>query len=240
MIPSCTASISRRIIHCLVCSYAPTADARRRSLPSGSAPRSSPPGHGAESVPPGRWSGQRRVPPFRHRLAHWPSSSLSSRFLTAPRRPQLPLPAHPLAHRQVLQLVLHRGAHPHQLLPMLQPLPPVALLWRRNPDTSKQVGPRQIQDVFGIPAVRLLPPHRSRPNPRCIPEPQFVPPVPSASARTSACNPWLQFPLAPHPANGHKKLGLLRSRVPTAASLPHRSSYPASQFAGSAYANHIR
>ncbi len=120
-------------------------------------------------------------------------------------------------------------------------LPQVALLRRRNPEAGEEVGSQQIQDVFG-PAGRDRSSAAAPLAPESAPHPRTTvrAPVLSASARTTACNRWLRFPLAPAPASWHKKLGLLRSRVTTAASPPHRSSYPARQFAGSAYANHIR
>src|SRR3989449_9636007 len=70
---------------------------------------------------------------FRRWLAQGPKLSPSSS--ARPRAlHQLLLPAHALAHGQEVQLVPHRGLHPHQLVAVLQQLPHVALLRRRHPD----------------------------------------------------------------------------------------------------------
>src|SRR3989454_4452372 len=93
---------------------------------------------------------------------------------SAPRAPQLLLPAHALAHGQEVQLVPHRGLHPHQLVAVLQQLPHVALLRRRHPDAREAFRQQQIQQVLGVPRVGLLPPHGSGPNLGRVSDPQLV------------------------------------------------------------------
>src|SRR2546426_8437548 len=93
---------------------------------------------------------------------------------SAPRAPQLLLPAHALAHGQEVQLVPHRGLHPHRLVSVLQQLPHVALLRRRHPDAREAFRQQQIQQVLGVPRVGLLPPHGSGPNLGRVSDPQLV------------------------------------------------------------------
>ena len=55
------------------------------------------------------------------------------------------LSAHALVQRQVLQLVLHLGAHLHQLVPVQQQLPQIALRGRGYPNPRKTVLQHQLQ-----------------------------------------------------------------------------------------------
>jgi len=87
------------------------------------------------------------------------------------------LSAHALVQRQVLQLVLHRGAHLHQLVPVQQQLPQIALRGRGYPNPRKTVLQHQLQQVGGVPGIGLLRAYRRGSNTGGIAHPQFVSPL---------------------------------------------------------------
>jgi hypothetical protein len=90
--------------------------------------------------------------------------------------PQLPLLLLSLVQGNVLQLVLHLGPHPHQLVPMQQQLPLVALGQRRHPlQIGKLIFPQQPRDQLRIPPVVLLLARFLAANLGRIPQPQPVP-----------------------------------------------------------------
>src|SRR5713101_6228239 len=74
-------------------------------------------------------------------------------------RPQLVLFLHPVAQRHGLQLVLGACPRLHLLVPMHQQLPHIPLLQTRHPDFRKPILTQQIEQMFRVPPVRLLPAH---------------------------------------------------------------------------------
>jgi hypothetical protein len=77
----------------------------------------------------------------------------------------------------VLQFVFHPAAYLHQLVPMQNQLPQVALLPIRRPQTRKPVFQHQLQDVRRIALVRLLLAHVTGPDLRRIPDQNRVPQI---------------------------------------------------------------
>jgi hypothetical protein len=76
----------------------------------------------------------------------------------------------------MLQLILHLGPHPHQLVPVHQQLPQVAFGQRRHPPQVRKVAvQQQPRDQLRIPPVVLLLARFLSPNLRRIPQPQPVP-----------------------------------------------------------------
>jgi hypothetical protein len=75
----------------------------------------------------------------------------------------------------VLQAVLHPRPYLHQLVPVNQQLPQIALLPARYPQPGKPALDQQLQHVGRVPPVRLLLPHIAGPDLRRIPDPHLMP-----------------------------------------------------------------
>jgi hypothetical protein len=123
-------------------------------------------------------------------------------FLAPFHREQLLLAAHALAHRECVQLILHRSPHPHQLLPVPDQLPQIPLRRRWPPDLRKSILAQQIEQMHRVPRASVFclrttdarifaasPVHSSCPNSASRSSNQCVYPVASIPTRTGPCSP---------------------------------------------------
>ena len=97
------------------------------------------------------------------------------KLLLAPRAPQPPAPPQSVAQRDRLQAVLGARAPLHQLMPMLDQHPHIALGGTRQPDLWKIPPQQQIQQVLGVPPVVFLLACVHRPDLRWLAHHQLVP-----------------------------------------------------------------
>jgi hypothetical protein len=75
----------------------------------------------------------------------------------------------------MLQLALYSSTYLNQFVSMNQQLAVVTYLCGRNSDPGKSSLKQQLQDVFGVPAIRLLLSHVASADLGWIPNPNLMP-----------------------------------------------------------------